>query len=51
MRKHNCPYYDENAPVCDDGDCGCYECYRRIEKLKAQKGESYEECNCKKKKR
>lgn len=36
MRKHDCPYYDENAPVCDDGDCGCYECYRRIEKLKAQ---------------
>lgn len=39
MRKYDCPYYDENAPVCDDGDCGCYECYRRIEKLKAQKGE------------
>jgi len=39
-RKHDCPYYDENAPVCDDGDCGCYECYRRIEKLKSQKEEN-----------
>ena len=39
MSRSDCPYYDENASVCDDGDCGCCECYRRIEKLKAQKGE------------
>ena len=37
--KNKCPYYDENVSVCSDGDCGCYEGDRRIEKLKAQKGE------------
>lgn len=26
----NCPHYDENASVCDDGKCGCPECISRI---------------------
>lgn len=28
----NCPYFSESCPVCDDGECGCFECLERIEK-------------------
>ena len=36
----NCPHYDENASVCDDGDCGCAECTDRIRRCeKAEKEE------------
>lgn len=36
----NCPHYDENASVCDDGDCGCAECISRIKRCeKAAKDE------------
>lgn len=28
----NCPHYDENASVCDDGECGCAECISRIKR-------------------
>ena len=38
MSKRDCPYFNENAPVCDDGECGCYECRKRIAKLR-KKGE------------
>ena len=34
MSTFDCPYFDENAPVCDDGECGCWECLNRIEELK-----------------
>ena len=34
----NCPYFSESCPVCDDGDCGRFECLERIEELK-DKGE------------
>ena len=37
--KSNCPYFSENTSVCDDGECGCFECTERIRKIKAQKGE------------
>ena len=36
-RMMDCPYYDENVSVCDDGECGCYECQRQIEKCKENK--------------
>lgn len=26
MSKYDCPYFDENRAVCDDGECGCCEC-------------------------
>lgn len=31
-----CPHYDENASVCDDGDCGCAECISRIRRCEKQ---------------
>ena len=41
MRKQNCPYFSETAPVCDDGECGCLECMERIAELR-KKGEEYD---------
>ena len=38
MSKSDCPYFSENAPVCDDGECGCFECMERIAELRT-KGE------------
>lgn len=35
----NCPHYDENASVCDDGDCGCAECISRIRRCEKQEAE------------
>ena len=31
MSKYDCPYFDENRAVCDDGECGCWECQEVIE--------------------
>ena len=36
----NCPYFSENCPVCDDGECGCIECLERIEELNTRKEEN-----------
>ena len=37
----NCPHYDENASVCDDGDCGCAECISRIRKCEKVEKEEF----------
>ena len=41
MSSSDCPYFSETAPVCDDGDCGCFECMERIAELR-KKGKRYD---------
>ena len=33
----NCPYFSEGRPVCDDSECGSWECLARIEKLERRR--------------
>jgi hypothetical protein len=39
MNRRDCPYFSETAPVCDDGECGCFECMERIAELRKKEFE------------
>ena len=43
MNRSDCPYFSETAPVCDDGECGCFECMERIAELRNENSVTKEE--------